>query len=144
VTYRVAGFLEKIKFLISVRSELNAHVLDALHENGIEIVSPSFMNQRVWDNNKAFIPKVNYFEKKETEKFAHLKPESLIFDKAEEAESKESIKEMCEKIKDKISQAKEKLKDDELSDEERAAVVKRVEDLTKREVKLLEMLTKFD
>ena len=144
VTYRVAGFLEKIKFLISVRSELNAHVLDALHENGIEIVSPSFMNQRIWENSSAFIPKVNYFEKKETEKMSNSKPEDLIFDKAEEAESKESIKLMCEKIKDKINQAKEKLKEEGLGGENKASIEKRVEDLIRREEKLLEMLTKLD
>jgi len=46
ITYRIAGFLEKIKFVISARASLRAHILDVLHENGIEIVSPNFMNQR--------------------------------------------------------------------------------------------------
>ena len=46
VTYRVAGLLTEVKALVSSRSRLRARVLDALHRGGIEIVSPTFMNQR--------------------------------------------------------------------------------------------------
>jgi len=143
ITYRIAGFLEKIKFVISSRASLRAHILDVLHENEIEIVSPNFMNQRQLDPNKEFIPQVNYYERKETEHLSK-KPEDLIFDKADEAESKESIKANCEKIKNKISEIKEKLKDEEITDEDKAKAAKRIEDLIKREERLLEMLKKLD
>jgi small-conductance mechanosensitive channel len=44
VTYRVAGFLSDVKQLLSVRSRLQASVLDMLHGAGVETVSPTFMN----------------------------------------------------------------------------------------------------
>ena len=46
VSYRVSGYLEDVRSLVSKRTELNAAVLDGLHGAGLEIVSPSFMNQR--------------------------------------------------------------------------------------------------
>jgi len=46
VTYRFAGFLDEVKHLVSSRSKLRAAGMDALHAAGIEIVSPTFMNQR--------------------------------------------------------------------------------------------------
>jgi small-conductance mechanosensitive channel len=46
VTYRVSGFLGNIGHMVTKRSQLNGRVLDVLHGAGIEIVSPSFMNQR--------------------------------------------------------------------------------------------------
>ena len=49
VTYRVYGFLEDVNNLVTKRTELRGRMLDCLHENGVEIVSPSFMNQRALD-----------------------------------------------------------------------------------------------
>ncbi len=46
ITYRISGLLTDTKGLLTARSDLNRQVLDALHGDGIEIVSPSFMNQR--------------------------------------------------------------------------------------------------
>ena len=56
VNYRVAGLLEDVKSLISSRSRLRESMLDALHAAGIEIVSPTFMNQRVLAVEEAIIP----------------------------------------------------------------------------------------
>jgi len=49
VAYRVCGFLPSIKNLLSSRSNLRKTVLAQMHGNGIEIVSPAFMNQRQLD-----------------------------------------------------------------------------------------------
>ena len=90
VNYRVSGFLKEVKQLISARSELREKMLDCLHEEGIEIVSPTFMNQRVLPEKRIFIPKdkkIPIFEEKEEA------PEAIIFDKAELAESTEALKE---------------------------------------------------
>ncbi len=88
ITYRVAGFLTEVKTLISARSRLRACMLDVLHKNNIEIVSPSFMNQRHLENNQKIIPNsVLHSRKKEK----NNTPEEIIFDKAEEAESKELL-----------------------------------------------------
>lgn len=46
VLYRAAGLCSQVRSLLSVRSELRRHVLDACHEAGIEIVSPMFINER--------------------------------------------------------------------------------------------------
>ncbi|NNE08451.1 MAG: mechanosensitive ion channel family protein, partial [Gemmatimonadetes bacterium] len=56
VSYRIFGLLEEIKQIMTAPSRLRAKVLDSLHEAGIEIVSPTFMNQRVFDANRTFIP----------------------------------------------------------------------------------------
>ena len=44
VTYRVAGKLNEVDRMLSRRSKLRRAMLDALHEDEIEIMSPSFMN----------------------------------------------------------------------------------------------------
>ncbi|MBV1914786.1 MAG: mechanosensitive ion channel family protein, partial [Pseudomonadales bacterium] len=46
VTYKINGMLAEVKSLLTARSNLRREVLDVLHEGGVEIVSPSFMNQR--------------------------------------------------------------------------------------------------
>ena len=55
VVYRCAGLLTDVMRLITVRSNLNAAVLDGRHAADIEIVSPTFMNQRQV-NDQTFIP----------------------------------------------------------------------------------------
>ncbi|MEX1024893.1 MAG: mechanosensitive ion channel family protein [Planctomycetota bacterium] len=50
VVYRVAGLQRDVGRLISARSELREAMVDHLHAGGIEIVSPSFMNQRRLDS----------------------------------------------------------------------------------------------
>ncbi|MGH1468432.1 MAG: mechanosensitive ion channel family protein [Bdellovibrionales bacterium] len=143
VSYRIAGFLEKVKFLISVRSQLMGNVLDVLHESNIEIVSPNFMNQRPLGREQVFIPQVTQYEKKQTEDLS-AKPEDLIFDKAEEAESKEDIKNASNKIHAQIAENEEKLKNEELLEEEREKITKRIENLKKRDLRLMEMLERFE
>ena len=57
--------------------------MDALHGGGVEIVSPTFMNTRAQADDKRFIPQLaREAAVDETEP----SPESVVFDKAEEAE----------------------------------------------------------
>lgn len=56
VSYRISGFLADIKWLITARSDLAASVLDVLHREGIEIMSPAFMGQRPLQPNQVLIP----------------------------------------------------------------------------------------
>ncbi len=57
VTYRVAGMLpEDSKMLLVAESKLRQSILDVLHGAGIEIVSPSFMNQRQVGEQSHFVP----------------------------------------------------------------------------------------
>jgi len=107
VTYRVAGLLVEVKRLISARSRLRASVLDALHAAGIEIVSPNFMNQRVYDPSASFIPR-RVRETSADE--STLTPEELVFDKAEEAESLESLRESYKAVVGELKVQEELLK----------------------------------
>ncbi len=82
VTYRVAGFSSEVKQLLTLRSQLRASMMDGLHSAGIEIVSPSFMNQRAVGNS--VIPEASRGA-------APQSPERSVFDKAEAAETYEFV-----------------------------------------------------
>jgi small conductance mechanosensitive channel len=107
VTYRVAGFLTEVRHLITARSRLRAMMLDSLHEGGVEIVSPTFMNQRRLPEERRFVPPA------EEEPTAAARadraediPEALMFDKAEEAESLEQARYQVERVADEIEATK--------------------------------------
>ena len=85
VQYRAAGFLRDVKHLLSARSRLRGAMLDELHEAGVEIVSPTFMNQRRIEPGRRFIPQAD----EEVRRRRERPPEEIIFDKAEKAESAE-------------------------------------------------------
>ncbi len=89
VTYRVSGLLEEPKRLISARSNLYACVLDTLHSHSIEIVSPSFMNQRRVEESAKIIPSTKAVAAVEN---VESSAEDVVFDKAEQAEQLESEK----------------------------------------------------
>lgn len=107
VVYKIHGFLDDSNKFFSTRSFLNGKVMDLLHENGIEIVSPTFMNQRRVDE-KVFIPKTIKEQIKEEEE--HV-PEELVFDEAIKSEEKEKQKDLLKKIEKRHAALKEKLKD---------------------------------
>lgn len=90
VTYRCAGLLTDVKRLITVRSQLNGAVLDGCHGAGIEIVSPAFMNQRQV-NDVRFIPRRRRTARPDHGIDPEQLPEAMLFDKAEQAESRESL-----------------------------------------------------
>ena len=126
VTYRISGFLEDVKWLITARSNLFRTVLDALHGDGIEIMSPSYMNQRRVPEGKQAIPATDQGESSEKPVLA----EDIVFDKAEQAEQiekerqqaageierleallKEAADEDKERIRTRIAAYQERLKD---------------------------------
>ena len=80
VGYRVSGFLENPKQLLTARSSLRKQMLDALHGAGVEIVSPTFMNQRRLD---AAAPVLAEPRAAARSAGATPSPEALMFDKAE-------------------------------------------------------------
>ena len=95
VSYRVYGLLREVKLLITARSDLYKAVLDSLHEAGVEIVSPGFMNQRVLASDKLFIPERGPEEVAQEERIPEAlenTPEKIVFDKAEQAERLEGLK----------------------------------------------------
>ena len=122
VEYRVFGLLKETARMMTFRSDLRKEVLDALHLDGIEIVSPSFVNRREYNEQISFIPPVIQQEKGEIT--GESKVEDLAFDKAEEAESIEKLKERYnellkekEELAEKMKEVEDKEKKKEMQDE---------------------------
>lgn len=124
VVYKVFGLVEDIKTVLSAKSRLNAAMLDALHDAGIEIVSPNFVNQnQLAGTNAVFIPQKPRIV--EDVKKSDL-PEAKIFDKAEEAETVEKKKEKIVEIEKKLVELQKKGKED-ITAEEKINIEKEVE-----------------
>ncbi|WPJ94827.1 mechanosensitive ion channel family protein [Coraliomargarita algicola] len=86
VTYKVCGFLSDIKVMLTTRSRLKKSILDTLHAANIEIVSPTFMNQRPQKEGVVFIPRA--CTQADSVSPVDLKTaEELAFDKADDAEA---------------------------------------------------------
>ncbi|MBU1709166.1 MAG: mechanosensitive ion channel [Proteobacteria bacterium] len=116
VTYRIAGFLSEIKQLLTVRSNLRKKVMDILHENGIEIASPTIMNQRRIDDGVKIIPPKQQDVVEEAKPESEDSPEAMIFDKAEEAEESElrnyNMKDLVKRLEE-LKRAREIAADNE-------------------------------
>lgn len=82
VQYRVSGFLDESKRLISARSDLCRAVLDVLHGEGIEVLSPTHMVQRRLPAESRLIPLAPDLARYRRQ----VNAEELVFDKAEQAE----------------------------------------------------------
>jgi hypothetical protein len=103
ITYQAAGFLEEVKYLISAESKLRECMLDSLHRGGIEIVSPTFMNQRQL-KEQIFIPKGSERPKPEPSLADEPRPEERMFDKAEIAEHEAKAEEKLKGVLDEIEE----------------------------------------
>jgi small-conductance mechanosensitive channel len=114
ITYRVAGLLTEVKNLISARSRLHGNVLDCLHRDAIEIVSPNFMNQRVLPLEQRFIPEVSPATVPSVEQ--EDSPEKVLFDKADEAESLEKLRLRREELERQMDELKARLGEDRDAD----------------------------
>ncbi len=134
VTYRVSGILAEVKGLITARSNLNRSILDTLHDQGIEIVSPAYQNQRRLVEDKFCIPAPVLPRQAETASAA----EEIVFDKAEQAEQmdteKNELKSTIQRFEKELKEApdpqKEKARETlERSRERLKALEKRVDEL---------------
>jgi len=107
VTYKISGLLTDVTKYFTVTSKLNANVMDHLHSEDIEIVSPNFMNQRQVNEIK-YIPEITKDNKPaQDEKL----PEELVFDKAIKADIIEDKIASLERIDKEIEQLKLIMKD---------------------------------
>lgn len=109
VTYRVCGLLTDLSKLIATRSRLRNAVMDSLHGGGVEIVSPTFMNQRPQQPGEKMIPKMP--ARAATESTDAAAPDAVVFDKAVEAESIEGVREKYEAAKTQLAELEVLLKD---------------------------------
>jgi len=109
ITYRIAGLLKEVKLLITTGSDLRKAMLDCLHEAGIEIVSPAFMNQRPLSPEQLFIPQAPASGDTASPVSMSDAPENIIFDKANEAERIENIKDHHEQLLSRIKELEDGL-----------------------------------
>lgn len=132
VVYKIHGFLDDSNKFFSTRSLLNGKVMDLLHENGIEIVSPTFMNQRRVDD-RLFIPKTHMEPEPDEGESA---PEELVFDEAIKSEEIEKQKDVLKKLEERHGALKEKLKEvkDDKEKEKIKSSIEKLENL-KTEIK---------
>jgi len=126
ITYRIAGLLTEVKQMITVRSNLCHHILDVLHDAGVEIVSPTYMNQRPLGTLDRAIPKVIRTASPTEETEPSSNGHDIAFDKAEQAEKIETRR---EKLKDDIKQLESSLK--EASEQDAEEIKDRIQSKTK-------------
>lgn len=132
VTYRVSGILSEVKGLITARSNLYRAVLDTLHGHGIEIMSPTFMNQRPLAEGQVIIPAPT--KKQPARKTPAA--EEIIFDKAEQAEQldkeKKDLMEQIQELEKTLQEAqdteKEQIKKTIENHRERLKTLEQTED----------------
>lgn len=142
VVYKIHGFLEDSGKFFSTSSLLNAKVMDFLHEADIEIVSPSFRNQRSVEE-KIFIPE-QHKEKPAPE--PESSPEELIFDEAIKSEAIEKKKDLLKDLDSKKDQMAEKLKvtKDKNEKEKIKSSITRIDELKAKIVENIEAHNKGD
>jgi small-conductance mechanosensitive channel len=104
VVYKISGVLKDVKSLLSARSKLCSCVLDTLHENNVEIMSPAFVNQKRLPEAFNTIP----LKKSKRNQTETKKVDSEIFDKAEAAAELEQTR---ARIMSEIEALKQTLKD---------------------------------
>jgi small-conductance mechanosensitive channel len=112
VTYKVGGLLKDLGSLLTDKSNFNKAVMDSLHAGGIEIVSPTFMNQRVFPEKHSFIPpagKKPEIHAPEEEYLIKKNPEDIIFDRAIEAEVMERAQNALDYFEDHIKELDKKI-----------------------------------
>ncbi len=142
VLYRVSGLLIDVKKIITSRSELHKNILDSLQRGGIEIVSPTFMNTRSFNPNHNFIAPSQPLQKTAANP-SDVEIESILFDKAEQAET---LSYLSQKLK-RISIGKEKLTTllgNTQNENDASKLQHRIEHLAAIEAKLATVMSEMD
>ncbi|MFQ3234498.1 MAG: small conductance mechanosensitive channel [Paraglaciecola sp.] len=97
VSYKVSGLLVDVKNLLTTRSNFHRHVLDCLHNNDIEIMSPTFVSQHAGKDVQKKIAHSPQLPPQAINSTA----EDVIFDKAEQAQQNATDKiQMQAKVED--------------------------------------------
>jgi small conductance mechanosensitive channel len=116
-------------------------MLDALHQGGVEIVSPTFMNTRSIPDGKLFIPMEVKKEKAEKEPAEKPSAEEMAFDKAEEAESLEKLQFTHESLNKEIDEAKQRLEKAK-NDAEKDGIETQISHMEMRRERLADLIKK--
>ena len=108
VVYRISGLLTDVSKLIQTRRKLRANTMDALHDAGIEIVSPTYMSTRQLPPGSRIVPE---FEMREAHEDDHPAPDEVVFDKAHRAEELEALKKSYTEASQRLLELEQALKD---------------------------------
>ncbi len=104
VTYRISGLLEDGSTAISSRSSLRGAVLDVLHEDGVEIMTPAVMNQRPLSPDAAVIPVKVFGDSPDAD---NGKAEKAMFDKSELAGRLSRFRERKARLSDELKELRD-------------------------------------
>lgn len=114
IAYRVAGFVDNPKLLLSARSNLRKQMIDSLHSAGIEIVSPTFMNQRQYRTDEVFVSAVQSHQERQNAKTE----QSKVFDKAETAAEISRLKNQLKSVEEQLGSTSDESTKDVLSQQQ--------------------------
>jgi hypothetical protein len=142
VSYAIAGLLTDLTNLIKKRRQLRAHTMDLLHEAGIEIASPSLHSVRDFPMRHAFIPKPGS-SAEDPEGDASIGPDDLVFDKANQAENLETLRDAREQLGTEIAELDNALKG-EMEDDKRATLGREKERLERRVLWVTKQITRLE
>ena len=138
IIYRVAGFLEKTRKLVSQRAMLRRHVVDTLHQAGVEVMSPTFMAQRPLQPSQTIVPHTP-----DTPTGTSTKtPDELIFDKAESAGQIEKARDRYQQTKAEISALEAQLGEKDSDEDAIKQQIKQQQRQAERFQQLIENLEK--
>ena len=100
VRYKVTGLLKDVGKIVTKRSELRGAILDTLHHAGVEILTPSVMNQRPISAEQSVIPAA---ESRSRPAPDGGQAERIMFDKAELAARIERFRDQAKQLRDEIA-----------------------------------------
>ena len=132
IVYKTGGICTDVNQLLTQRTRLKKAVLDQLHAAGIEIVSPSFMNQRQLPAGQVFSAAPKYTVAKDDDEES---PESKIFDKAEKVIKIRTLLDEVDRLKAIVVEHKSSLEDG--GKEQKADIKLRIQETDER-IKSLE------
>ncbi len=137
IEYRVGGMLTETKELLSRRTALRTAMLDALHGGGVEIASPAILTTRSVPPTSRFVPREGAREAAPAAAGAAL--EALAFDKADVAESVETLREEIQALHDERDEL-EKRHRASADEDIKQALADELERMTLREARLAKVL----
>jgi small-conductance mechanosensitive channel len=137
VSYSVSGLLTEVNRVLAKRRELRAKTIDSLHNAGIEIVSPTFMNTRAFATDDVFISKP---AKKKADVPPETSPDALVFDKAEKAESVARLREKLQEQEARLVKCDEAISNTN-KDEAKQSALKERESIEQRIQRLKALIT---
>jgi small-conductance mechanosensitive channel len=118
VNYRIAGLLEDIERILTVRSELNRQLLYVLHSAGIEIASPTIARHITQDPATRILPQ----SRPQSAPSRSAAAEEIVFDKARQTELLEQERETL-LVRLAELKASDQPADDQVSLQERMVII---------------------